>query len=80
MGNQRMRGWKTWTGGGMLAGATFLQAMGYPEFGTMLGNFGLTFLGVGIAHKIEKVSTARGNPDAVRESGPSLGPAGRRTN
>ena len=62
----RMRGWKTWTGGGMLAGATFLQAMGYPEFGTMLGNFGLTFLGVGIAHKIEKAANGKA-------SGPAFG-------
>ncbi len=78
MGNQRMHGWKTWTGGGLLAGATFLQALGYPEFGTMLGNFGLTFLGVGIAHKIEKAANgkASGIEGAPKPGG--LGPGARK--
>lgn len=79
MPNQRMGGWKTWTGAGLLGGATFLQAIGFPEFGQMAGQLGLTFLGVGIGHKIEKAArVAKENGSNFGGLGGGPGPAARK--
>lgn len=52
--NEHMKGWKTWTGGGfMLLGALFI-ILHQPDTAAALISVGATFLGIGIAHKIEK--------------------------
>ena len=49
-----MKGWKTWTGFGIFAGSQVLDILGYGGISEMTRNVGGAFMGVGVAHKIEK--------------------------
>lgn len=48
-----MKGWKTWTGFGLVAGGAVMAAFGIPLADTAM-TAGAGLMGVGIAHKVEK--------------------------
>ncbi len=49
-----MKGWKTWTGFGVMIASAILRALGYDQYATVAETVGGSALAVGIAHKIEK--------------------------
>lgn len=52
-----MIGWKTWFGAFlMLVSVIVHYVLGMPEIGEAIRNLALMFLGVGIAHKIDKAA------------------------
>ena len=53
-----MKGWKSWTGFGMIIVSAILKGLGYEDFSNVAGTIGTGVLGVGIAHKIDKTRQA----------------------
>ena len=49
-----MKGWKTWTGFGIMIASAVLKALGYHDIANITDTVGGSALAVGIAHKIEK--------------------------
>lgn len=50
----RMRGWKTWTGAGLVAASAVLGYLGEPEAAKGLLGLGAALGIIGVGHKIEK--------------------------
>lgn len=53
-----MKGWKTWTGFGIVVVSQILKILGYNEIAESAELLGTGAIGVGIAHKIEKRNNA----------------------
>ena len=49
-----MKGWKTWTGFGIMIASAILRALGYEDIATITATVGGATTAVGVAHKIEK--------------------------
>lgn len=49
-----MKGWKTWTGFGVMIASAVLKGMGFDHIATIVTTIGGSIMAVGIAHKIEK--------------------------
>ena len=49
-----MKGWKTWTGFGLIILSAILKALGYHTESEFVGTVGGAGVAVGIAHKIQK--------------------------
>ena len=48
-----MKGWKTWTGFGLVVGGAAMSVFGIPMADTAM-TAGAGLMGVGLAHKLEK--------------------------
>ena len=49
-----MKGWKTWTGFGVMIASAILRALGYEDIANTTATIGGAVTAVGVAHKIEK--------------------------